>query len=260
MCVASQGRQTVVRRLAGVPTLGRAGRSRYAGGHDEWFPPDSSAAAQPRRRHGAASWFSLSARRVGLALALGALAAILLDPIFITPLSVLLGRTLFVALLGLLSFSAVGQWPRELPRWLARWFLQVVAVVLTVPLATLLVYLVSVGGDLAALWRSEGRILGFLWIAGSGLLVAPLLAMGALYRQRDTEARNEALRFELERSELERRALDARLRLLQAQVEPHFLVQHAGQYPRPGRNRFAAGGAGVAQPDQLSARRHATAA
>lgn len=166
---------------------------------------------------------SLSARRVALALALGALAAVLLDPIFITPLSVLLGRTLFVALLGLLAFSAVGQWPRRLPRWLARWFLQVVAVVLTVPLATLLVYLVSVGGDLAALWRSEGRVLGFLWIAGSGLLVAPLLAMGALYRQRDTEARNEALRFELERSELERRALDARLRLLQAQVEPHFL-------------------------------------
>lgn len=29
--------------------------------------------------------------------------------------------------------------------------------------------------------------------------------------------------FELERSELERRALDAQLRLLQAQVEPHFL-------------------------------------
>ncbi|MDI4633688.1 histidine kinase [Pelomonas sp. V22] len=166
---------------------------------------------------------SLSARRVALALALGALAAVLLDPIFITPLSVLLGRTLFVALLGLLAFSAVGQWPRSLPRWLARWFLQVVAVVLTVPLATLLVYLVSVGGDVAVLLRSEGRVLGFLWIAGSGLLVAPLLAMGALYRQRDTEARNQALRFELERSELERRALDARLRLLQAQVEPHFL-------------------------------------
>ena len=36
-------------------------------------------------------------------------------------------------------------------------------------------------------------------------------------------ARDQALAFELERSELERKALDARLRLLQAQVEPHFL-------------------------------------
>ncbi|MDM4764617.1 histidine kinase [Pelomonas sp. SE-A7] len=166
---------------------------------------------------------SLSAKRVALTLALGALAACLLDPIFITPLPVLLGRTLFVALLGLLAFSAAGQWPRRLPRWMARWLMQVVVVVLTVPAATLLVYLVSVGGDLTALMRSEGRLLGFLWIAGSGLLVAPLLAMGALYRQRDAEARNESLRFELERSELERRALDARLRVLQAQVEPHFL-------------------------------------
>jgi LytS/YehU family sensor histidine kinase len=44
-----------------------------------------------------------------------------------------------------------------------------------------------------------------------------------MVRQRETFARNQALAFELERSELERKALDARLRLLQAQVEPHFL-------------------------------------
>src|SRR5204863_7935464 len=35
--------------------------------------------------------------------------------------------------------------------------------------------------------------------------------------------RHQALAFDLERSELERQALDARLRLLQAQVAPHFL-------------------------------------
>jgi len=161
--------------------------------------------------------------RVGLALGLASVAALLLAPVFITPLPVLLGRTLFVALLALLAFAAAGQWPRRLPSWLARWLAQVLAVVLTVPLATLLVYLVSVGGDFASFWRSEGRLLGFFWIAGSGLLIGPLLAMGSLYRQRDAEARSQALHFELERSELERRALDARLRLLQAQVEPHFL-------------------------------------
>jgi Histidine kinase len=161
--------------------------------------------------------------RVGLALGLASLAALLLAPIFITPLPVLLGRTLFVALLALLAFSAAGQWPRRLPSWLARWLAQVLVVVVMVPLATLLVYLVSVGGDLGSLLRSEGRLLGFFWIAGSGLLIGPLLAMGSLYRQRDAEARSQALHFELERSELERRALDARLRLLQAQVEPHFL-------------------------------------
>ena len=160
---------------------------------------------------------------LSLSIGLAAAAALLLSPIFIPPFPVLLGRTLFVGLLGLLSFAAAGQWPRRLPRWMARWLLQVVVVALMVPLATLLVYLVSVGGDISSLMKSEPRILGFIWIAGSGLLVGPLLAMGALYRQRDAEARSQALRFELERSELERQALDARLRLLQAQVEPHFL-------------------------------------
>ncbi|MFY7867354.1 sensor histidine kinase [Roseateles sp.] len=165
----------------------------------------------------------LTPQRLGLALGLATLGALLLSPIFATPLPVLLGRTLFVGLLGLMAFSAAGQWPRRLPVWLARWLLQVVVVVVAVPVATLVVYLVAVGGDIESLLRSPGRVMGFMWIAGSGLLVAPLLAMGALYRQRDAEARNEALRFELERSELERQALDGRLRLLQAQIEPHFL-------------------------------------
>jgi LytS/YehU family sensor histidine kinase len=44
-----------------------------------------------------------------------------------------------------------------------------------------------------------------------------------MLRQRDVFARDQALAFDLARSELERKALDARLRLLQAQVEPHFL-------------------------------------
>ena len=55
------------------------------------------------------------------------------------------------------------------------------------------------------------------------MLFAPWIALGAMVRQREAFARDQALAFELERSELERKALDARLRLLQAQVEPHFL-------------------------------------
>ncbi|MFG6449510.1 sensor histidine kinase [Roseateles sp. BYS180W] len=166
---------------------------------------------------------SLTPQRVLVALLLAVLAALALKPIFITPLPVLLGRTLFVGLLALLAFCAAAQWPARLPPWCARWGLQVAAVALTVPVATLLAYLVSVEGDLVSFLRSEGRIRGFMWIAGAGLLLGPLLALGALYRQRDAEARSERLRFELERSELERQALDARLRVLQAQVEPHFL-------------------------------------
>jgi LytS/YehU family sensor histidine kinase len=57
----------------------------------------------------------------------------------------------------------------------------------------------------------------------SGLLFAPWIAVGAMVHQRDAFVRDQATAFALERSELERKALDARFRLLQAQVEPHFL-------------------------------------
>jgi LytS/YehU family sensor histidine kinase len=56
-----------------------------------------------------------------------------------------------------------------------------------------------------------------------GLLFGPWIALGAMVRQRDVFVRDQALEFELERSELEREASEARLRLLQAQVKPHFL-------------------------------------
>ena len=69
----------------------------------------------------------------------------------------------------------------------------------------------------------EGFALGDTFIAGAALVIGPLLALGALYRERDAEARSQALRFALEKSTLEKQALDARVRLLHAQVEPHFL-------------------------------------
>jgi LytS/YehU family sensor histidine kinase len=105
------------------------------------------------------------------------------------------------------------------PRWLA----PVVAVALTAPVATLLAYMPSVDGRLGGILEHEGRITGFILITGVALVIAPLIALGALYRERDTQARAERLAFELERSTLEKQALDARLKLLNAQIEPHFL-------------------------------------
>jgi LytS/YehU family sensor histidine kinase len=64
---------------------------------------------------------------------------------------------------------------------------------------------------------------GFSTLAMLGVLVGPWAALAALVRQKDALARHQALTFQLERSQLERQALDARLRLLQAQVAPHFL-------------------------------------
>jgi len=76
----------------------------------------------------------------------------------------------------------------------------------------------------------------------AGILFAPWIAVVALVRQRDTFAREQATAFALERSELERRALDARFRLLQAQVEPPLPVQYAGECPGASRGRCSASG------------------
>jgi LytS/YehU family sensor histidine kinase len=64
---------------------------------------------------------------------------------------------------------------------------------------------------------------GFYSLLGPALVFGPWIAFGAMVRQREALAREQAHTFQLERSELERKAVDARLHLLQAQVQPHFL-------------------------------------
>lgn len=135
----------------------------------------------------------------------------------------LLLRVTLIGLLALLAFQWFERWPTQPPRWIARWVLQVLGVALAVPAGVLVVYLASTGPDQPPFWQDELRLGGFALLCVTGLLLAPWFAMAALLRQRDSTVRSQAQAFELERSELERKALDARLRLLQAQVEPHFL-------------------------------------
>lgn len=122
-------------------------------------------------------------------------------------------QPVLLGLIAMLLFGLFEQWPKRLPAWLARWVLQVMGVALAMPLGTLVLYALANGTEVPPIWE----------IQGLGLLVAPWAALAALVRQKDALARHQALAFDLERSELERQALDARLRLLQAQVAPHFL-------------------------------------
>jgi signal transduction histidine kinase len=126
--------------------------------------------------------------------------------------------------LGLmLVFGLFEQWPRQLPRWLARWALQVLAVGAAAPLLTFIAYTLRNPAGLGPFWEDADRLGGFLSFTFLGMLLAPWIALAALVRQREAWAREQALAFELERSELARQALDARMRLLSAQVQPHFL-------------------------------------
>ena len=163
---------------------------------------------------------SLTTGRVGVTIGFAFVVAAALNPIFMVPFTALLGRTVFIAMMLLLAFTLAGQWRLG---WLPRWVVQALAVAVTVPVATFVVYLLSSGGDVHSFLRNEARVAGFLWITGSGLFVGTTLALAALYRERDAQARAQALQFELERSTLERQALDARLATLRAQIEPHFL-------------------------------------
>jgi signal transduction histidine kinase len=161
-------------------------------------------------------------RRVLVVFAASALVGLLLSPSFTTtPTARVIGREMVVGLAALLAFGLFEQWPARLPSWIARWALQVLAVAIAVVLAVLALYLV-VNPD-PPFWQDERRLNGFMSMTMSGLLFAPWIAVAALFRQRDEAVRSQALAFGLERSELERKALDSRLRLLQAQVEPHFL-------------------------------------
>lgn len=138
------------------------------------------------------------------------------------PRSVLI-RATAVGLIATLMFSVLERRPRRLPRWVARWVLQVVAVGVSVPLSTLLIWTVSTRPGALPFWEDANRFEGWMMLTFFGLLVAPWTALAALVRQKEAMARHQALAFELERSELGRQALDARLQLLQAQVAPHFL-------------------------------------
>ncbi|MFT3820574.1 MAG: histidine kinase [Rubrivivax sp.] len=181
---------------------------------------DPTASAAPARPPFLAA---LGPRSIVIALGMGVGVALLLDPIFAVPFAVVLGRTLLLALLLLLVYAAARQWtPRRLPAWLPTWAWPVVAVTLAALPGTLLIYLASLKGDVTALVH-PARIWGILWIAGSGMVLGLLLAASAGVRERLAEARSHELQFELERARLEKQAVDARLALLQAQIEPHFL-------------------------------------
>jgi signal transduction histidine kinase len=138
-------------------------------------------------------------------------------------LASILVRTVTLGLIGMVVFGLFEQWPRTLPRWLGRWALQVVGVGIAMPIATFFIYVASTESGVPPFWEVERRLEGFGFLTFVGILLAPWAALGALIRQKEALAREQALAFDLERSEFERQALDARLHLLQAQVAPHFL-------------------------------------
>ncbi len=166
---------------------------------------------------------TLGWRRLRLTLMVSSALGLLLSPAWTAPTVVVIIRAVFVGLAAMLMFSLLERWPRRLPTWIARWVLQVISVAVVLPFAVFIAYLLTTGNEPVPLWQDKDRLSGMGMMMGFGLLLVPWIAMAALLRQRDGTVRNQAQAFALERMALERGALDARLRLLQAQVAPHFL-------------------------------------
>jgi len=179
------------------------------------------ATALPAKPRGLALTFGW--RRVAFTLAFAVAIGLLMGTGWKSGLMSILVRTIALGLVGMLVFGLFEQWPKRLPRWLGRWVLQVIAVAVAMPISTFVLYMLSTPDGAPPFWEVPDRLEGFGALCGISVFLAPWVALGALVRQRESFAREQALAFDLERSEYERQALDARLHLLQAQVAPHFL-------------------------------------
>jgi signal transduction histidine kinase len=155
---------------------------------------------------------------VGISAILGVFLRLMMD----APILIVISRAIIVGLVAMLVFGVLERWPSRSPRWLPRSARQLIGIAFSMPFAALLAYHITTGGDPGFAEHRE-RIMGWGMLTFSGVLFAPWIAVGAMLKQRDAFVHEQALAFQLERSQLERNALDARLRLLQAQVEPHFL-------------------------------------
>jgi LytS/YehU family sensor histidine kinase len=120
-------------------------------------------------------------------------------------------------------FGVFEQWPRQLPGWLARWALQVLMVAVTIPIFIAIIYALSTPEGAPHFYKVKERMEGYSGLTMFFLLTAPWASLTAIFRQKDALARDQALKLDLARSELQRQGLESRMRLLQAQVQPHFL-------------------------------------
>jgi sensor histidine kinase YesM len=142
-------------------------------------------------------------------------------PLSHTPFLELAAETLFVGIMLLLAFTAAGAWQQSL---MPRWVVQVIAISVAAMLSPLIVQMLTFGGDFVAFLGSKGHVRGYVMVTMIAVVVGTLIALGALYSERDAQVRAQALQFALERETLQRQAADARLHLMTAQIQPHFLL------------------------------------
>ena len=173
-------------------------------------------------------------KRVAVALLLATLATVLVKPYFQYNVTFyqLWFRMAITAMTMFLAFTIVSNIALAGTK---REFAQYGALVLGALLGAILSGL-AIGRTLTEMFTEDAKFMGMIVSASAGIAVGVIGAMLTMYRERSARAEAElqakSARADAERFSLERRVLEAQLKLMQAQIEPHFLfntlanVQH----------------------------------
>ncbi|SHM90621.1 Histidine kinase [Duganella sacchari] len=137
-----------------------------------------------------------------------------------TPFSIVISRVGFVGICLLLAYSAAA--PLR-PAWLSRSAARLLAIALMAPLASLTTAFLAQGANVLNYLSETQTLTGHIFMAIVGLVFGLVMSLVAMRSERRQTERADRLQAELEKNRLERELLDARLRLLQSQIEPHFL-------------------------------------
>jgi Histidine kinase len=181
----------------------------------------------PLRRIASGPLRGLSTHQFIIALGLGAVVAItnlaIVD--FKMP-SIVWLRCLMCALVALCAFVWAGNLETtRLPRPLARLgaMLAAAMLVMLALYAIQIAFAWSQGSLSEECCGVQTYVRGWLQLSVTALLVGSGAALIYMLSESSHEAKQQSLRFDLERKTLEAQALAAQMRAMQAQVEPHFL-------------------------------------
>ena len=130
------------------------------------------------------------------------------------------GHVGFIGAILLVAYSAADTLR---PRWLGPGLARLAAIVLAAPVAALATVLVAERGNVLAYLREPQSQSAYVAMVILGLLFGVPFSLLAMRSERRQRERADRLQIELEKNRLERELLDVRVRMLHAQIEPHFL-------------------------------------
>jgi sensor histidine kinase YesM len=176
----------------------------------------------------------ISLRRLFVVTVLTTVATAIVKPYFSynVPFWNLWLRLFIVAFVMLMAYIVSGPvHARVRPKRITLVQAQFVALVAAAVLGTVISGLV-IGRSLNEMVTNQPIFWGMVIFTGAGIALGVLAATVLVYREQAARAAAEVAQAEAQRHELEKQVLEARLKLMQAQIEPHFLfntlanVQH----------------------------------